>query len=474
MTTTNLNERLASLESLSQMPPGEIAWLAANGTVQTYEAGQTLVRDQDPIDHLNILLSGHIVISFDPGGGARPMAEWRGGEITGLLPFSRMKGSPGRVVSERRTELLQIHRNLFPELIRECPVLTEILVHTMIDRARMFRATELLDEKMVSLGRLAAGLAHELNNPASAVDRTAKSLAGCIVDFDKAARALGSANLAPEQLAAIDRLKNREDLVPPRGRFSSIEVIEREDALSAWMEGHGIESVNLDALAETCIDPAVLDDLTKTLQGDALRTALRYLAALFRARRLAEEIETAASRIHSLVVAVKGFTYMDQATALQPVDIGRGIADTLTVLRSKARQKSVNLNLEVTPELPQIQGYGGELNQVWANLLENAIDAVAPGGHVSVTASHDADFITVRVLDDGPGIPPAIIDRIFEPFFTTKPIGEGTGIGLDTARRIASRHHGGITVQSVPGRTEFTVTLPRSKTSGDAAERSEA
>ena len=456
----DLIDRLAAHRTMDGLPRAELAWLASKGAVRAFEAGETLAREHEPIDHLNIVLTGHMSIRFNPGGGVRRIAEWRGGDVTGFLPFSRMKGSPGRVVAEEPIEVLQVHRDCFPEMIRERPELTERLVHIMLDRARMFRATELHDEKMRSLGRLAAGLAHELNNPASAVDRTAKSLAGCIADFDAAARALGAANLSAEQLAAIHRLHDAGDLASARHNFSSVEALQREDALADWMEDHGVVSVDLDSLVETYISPAALDELTQVLDAGVLATALRYLGSLSRAHRLAEQIETAASRIHSLVLAVKGFTYMDQSGSAQPVDIGRGLRDTITVLRAKARQKSVELRLDVAPGIPSIDGFGGELNQVWANLIENAIDAVAESGQVSVSATHDRDFITVRVLDDGPGIPSEIIDRIFDPFFTTKDVGEGTGLGLDIAQRLTARHDGSIKVESRPGHTEFIVTLP--------------
>jgi signal transduction histidine kinase len=177
-------------------------------------------------------------------------------------------------------------------------------------------------------------------------------------------------------------------------------------------------------------------------------------------RRLASEIETASTRIHALVAAVKGFTYMDQATAPKPVDIGQGLSDTLTVLQSKARRRSAGVALQVAPDLPRIQAFGGELNQVWLNLIDNALDAVPEGGHVDVTAEATTDAIVVRVIDNGGGIPENISARIFEPFFTTKTVGEGTGLGLDVARRLVSRHDGEIDVSSRPGRTEFRVTLP--------------
>jgi signal transduction histidine kinase len=187
---------------------------------------------------------------------------------------------------------------------------------------------------------------------------------------------------------------------------------------------------------------------------------LRYLAADHALRRLSSEIETAASRINTLVSAVKGFTYMDQAVVPKPVNIGQGLSDTLIVLRSKARAKSVELRLDLQPDLPQVQGFGGELNQVWANLIDNAIDAVARNGHVVVSAASHRQSVVVRVVDDGPGIPDQIRDRIFDPFFTTKGVGEGTGLGLEIARRLVQRHAGEVAVSSGPGGTEFRVTLP--------------
>src|SRR6185436_3201941 len=185
-------------------------------------------------------------------------------------------------------------------------------------------------------------------------------------------------------------------------------------------------------------------------------------------RRLAAEIHTAASRIHTLVAAVKGFTYVNQQATPQPVAIDRGLSDTVTVLRSKAKEQSVDVELQVAPNLPAVDGYGGELNQVWSNLIDNAIDAT-PGGHVHVKAEASNGRVVVRVIDDGPGIPPDIAKRIFDPFFTTKGVGKGTGIGLDIARRILARHQGILDVTSGSGSTEFRVTLPASKSTPDVS-----
>jgi signal transduction histidine kinase len=189
---------------------------------------------------------------------------------------------------------------------------------------------------------------------------------------------------------------------------------------------------------------------------------LAQLSASLSVRQLVTEIDTASSRIHTLVAAVKGFTYVNQQATLQPIAIGRGLADTITVLRSKARSQQVEIDLRVPDDLPPVEGYGGELNQVWANLVDNAIDAT-PGGHVRLEASAADGRVMVKVIDDGKGIPPEVLSRIFDPFFTTKEIGQGTGLGLDIARRIVHRHRGALDVHSGPGRTEFCVTLPISK-----------
>jgi signal transduction histidine kinase len=184
------------------------------------------------------------------------------------------------------------------------------------------------------------------------------------------------------------------------------------------------------------------------------------MAAASVVRGLARDIEQASSRVHELVSAVKGFTYMDHGSAPEAVNVQKGLTDTMAVLAAKARGKAVALQMDVTTDLPTVNAVGGELNQVWANLIDNAIDAVSEGGRVTVTASNNDESVFVRVIDDGPGIPPEIKSRIFDPFFTTKPIGTGTGLGLDIAQRLVVRHEGLIAVTSEPGKTEFCVTLP--------------
>jgi signal transduction histidine kinase len=206
----------------------------------------------------------------------------------------------------------------------------------------------------------------------------------------------------------------------------------------------------------------MLDELARSVQGQALYAALHWIAASCAMRRLTLEIQESASRICELVNAVKGFTEMDRAATPEPVDLGQGLANTLAVLGSKARSKSVGVCLNLEKNLPAVYGFGGELNQVWANLIDNALDAVDEGGQVEVAARRERDAVVVRVIDNGRGVPAEVRDRIFDPFFTTKPVGKGTGLGLDIVRRLVQRHNGQIELESVPGRTEFRVTLPSS------------
>ncbi len=459
MTTGDLIEQLAAHRTLAGAPREQLAWLAARGKIVRLNAGDVLTAKSGQVAGLYIVLSGHMSIHIDRGAGPHKVMEWNGGDVTGLLPYSRLVAPPGDVKAELPTEVLMIAREDIPALIRECYDLTLIFVHVMLDRARVFTTSDLHDEKMVSLGKLAAGLAHELNNPASAVARSAHGLAAQLPEVESISRALGAARLSEAQQAAVDAARD-DCLAAGAGAFgrSPVEQADREDAFDAWITRHSLDVNAAGALAESSITLEALDKLAAALDGDALRVTLDWLVAGCVTHQLATEIEAAASKIHNLVSAVKGFTYMDQASSPKPVDIGQGLADTLAVLNAKARGKSVRVNLTVDAELPRVPGMGGELNQVWANLIDNALDAAS--SHVGVSAKRRGESVIVEVVDDGAGLPAQIRDRIFDPFFTTKPVGQGTGLGLDIARRIVVKHHGEIEVESRPGLTRFSVTLP--------------
>ncbi|MEI9969088.1 MAG: ATP-binding protein [Terracidiphilus sp.] len=456
----DLIDRLAEHKTLGAAPREELAWLAAHGKLHHLEAGDVLSHKGQPVDGLHIVLTGHVSLSVDRGSGPQKMIEWRGGEVSGLLPYSRLQTPPGDAVAEESSEILSIPREELQALTRECFVVTDTLVHAMLDRARLFTSGDLQNEKMISLGKLSAGLAHELNNPAAAIERSAALLEDRLEEAETATRALGVARLSDAQLAAVDAIRAACLAKAAQGVRSPIQQADREEAIQDWLADHGLDTANAENLADTPVTFEALDGLAATVQGPTLDAVLRWAAAGCSVRNLAAEIQDAAMRVSGLVMAIKGFTHMDQAMVAEPVDLGPSLGNTVTVLKAKAGQKSTAVQIELEAGLPRVHGFAGELNQVWGNLIDNALDAVADGGRVEVEAKRDGERVIVSVIDNGPGIPAAIRESIFDPFFTTKPMGQGTGLGLDIVRRLV-RHNGGtIGVESRPGRTEFRVALP--------------
>ena len=460
MTTEEIVEILSNHRTIGKAPREELAWIAAHGSLRQYQPGVLLTTPAEPVDALYILLSGRMSHHVNRGVGRRKVMEWVGGDVTGVLPYSRMKGGPGDTIVDETVEAFRISREDLPALTRNCYEVTASLVHAMTDRARRFTSTDLRDEKLISLGKLASGLAHELNNPASAAMRNAKSLPGALSAAEEAARNLAAAGLTSGQLKELDEVRLLLLNSKPQPYISGLALADREEAVAEWLGDHDLESVPAEELARTPITIEVLDRLARTLQGESLGAALRWLAGGANARSLASDIDRAAGRIYALVASVKGFTHMDRAPVAEPVDLRGGLDDTVSMLDGKAGGKSVAITLNVAPDLPRIRGVGVEINQIWMNLIDNAIDAAPEHGHVEVAAAQAGTDVVVRVIDDGPGIPPDIMDSIFDPFFTTKPVGEGTGLGLDIVRRIVQWHSGEIEVDSRPGRTEFRVKLP--------------
>jgi signal transduction histidine kinase len=459
MSESELVDRLSAHRTIGCVPRDQLEWLAAHGELRHLAPGEVLSPHSSSEKCLHVVLSGQLSISIDHGTGRRRAMEWRGGEVTGVLPYSRLTSPPGDVVADEPSDVLSVDRAHLRAMVGECHDLTEVLVHVMLDRARSFRSGELLDEKLLSLGRLAAGLAHELNNPASAAARSAAALAGQVEEVQAAGRALSRLRLSHEQDACLEQLR-RLVFAEAGTEPASLALADREEALADWLDAHELGELDPEPLARSRLSLADLERVATILDQDALATTLRAVAAEGMLRRLAAEVEVAASRIHALVAAVKGFTYMDQAPVRTPVDVSLGLANAVTVLAPKARAKSVDLRLDLEPHLPAVDGFGGQLNQVWANLIDNAVDAAAPGGHVVVGARRDEASLLVSVADDGPGIPPEVRDLVFDPFFTTKPMGQGMGMGLDVTRRVVRGHDGEIDLRTGTNGTEFRVRLP--------------
>jgi signal transduction histidine kinase len=460
LTHEEIINRLRNHRTIRHAPLHELEWLAAHGTPATYEKGSIVVHYQEPVENMIVMFSGKLSIFVTVGTSQLRVMEWGPGDVTGNLPYSRLTVSPGDTHVEETIEGLALHKSEFIALIQNCHEITSQLVHVMLDRARRFTSADLRNEKMLSLGKLAAGLAHELNNPASAAVRDAKALADALTSFEAAARELGSSALTATQQRELDELRNLCVADAKGSTLSGLALSDREEDISSWLARHAADVTIAADLARIGITDTTLHRLSGTLNPSTLGPALRWIAAGCSARQLSANIELAAGRIHSLVSAVKGFTHMDRSPDQGPVSIVGGVTDTIALLGGKAKKKSITVTFTSQPGLRSVYGLSAEINQIWMNLLDNAIDAAPENGHVSIKATHDDHTVSVSIVDDGPGVPEEHREHIFDPFYTTKTIGEGTGLGLDIVRRIVGWHNGEIELASKPGNTEFRVKLP--------------
>ncbi len=452
------NSELLSVPVFAGLPDDQITWFISQAIELHLQAGETYFREGDPADAMFVVLEGQLQVRGEIGGETVVLL-LKPGDVTGVLPFSRMKQFTvgARAVTEAR--VLRFPSSLFPDLVQRMPELTQRLVGLMSDRIRETTRREQQRDRLVSLGKLSAGLAHELNNPASAAKRAASQLRDVLKKIRDASHELGKRELTATQQSEIEKMEASfvsSDEVPPDPLAAS----DLEEQIDSLLRSHGQTDMWQMAadLAHKNVKPEALESLFATLDAGTARAALVRIAASVEVATLLNEIESGTSRISDLVRAIKEYTYMDQ-TPLQNVDVVKSLETTLTILNHKLKHGvAVKRDYQRIPLL--VNSFGSELNQVWTNLIDNAIDAMHGEGELRVRTYRVDDCVVVEIADNGPGIPPDVLPHIYEPFFTTKGVGEGTGLGLDTVQRIVKKHRGDIQVNSKPGDTRFQVWLP--------------
>ena len=460
--TPDLLSRLQAFELFHGINETALQWLINCSRYTYYEEGELMFHPGTPTDYMLVFVQGVCFLELEQNGELRPLGSWQAGDVHGVLPFSRMKEARAYARIVEPCYMLELHRNNFTEMVNQSFELTQALVGVMTNRVRDFTELRLQNDKLMSLGKLSAGLAHELNNPAAAMVRNADELHKRQHQTPERFKAIMTMQITPEQVDQVNEM-----LTQKMSNIAGIEIplMEREsrkDDICDWLTDH--EVADGESIADTLVDFGFevkgIEKMADIVAGKHLDSLLWWIEGALTLEKLVVEIQESAGRIATLIQAIKSYSHMDRGSAMIPTDIHEGMKSTLIMLKHKLKQKDIRLQKNWDQSVPKILANPGELNQVWTNIIDNAIDAMHQKGTLKITTQADNRFVRVDITDSGDGISEENLGKLFDPFFTTKSIGQGTGMGLDIVKKIMDHHKGDVQVESKPGETTFTICLP--------------
>lgn len=455
---------LKTFDALADVPDDQLQWLIDNSLCRMFADGEILSEPGNPIPGTYYVISGKMRLYLPIGGVKREIGDFKPGDISGAMPYSRAKISTGYGITIGETQLMIFPREKMTEMIKTQFELTQALVHVMTNRVRTFTALQQQNEKMLALGKLSAGLTHELNNPASAIVRDSESLLKHLQLEPQTFKSVIAIRMEPEHVDTVTKKLFRVIEEKREVNLTLRQRTDKEEELTDLFDEMEIE--NSDEIAENFVEFGFetedIELFRKYIPEQFFSPVFNWINTLLVTERMVQDIGESARRIAALVTSVKTYTHMDQGQEKQYADIRIGIKNTLQMLIYKIKKGNITMLKEFDETLPPVKAQIGELNQVWTNLIDNALDAMEPNrkGTLTIKTERDKEFVKVTIADDGPGIPEEIQSRIFDPFFTTKEMGKGTGLGLEVVQRIVNQHNGTIKVNSEPGRTAFVVCFP--------------
>ncbi|CAN5460575.1 ATP-binding protein [soil metagenome] len=466
MPTINI-EDLKKVQALNDLPDEHLQWILDRSEYHEYEDGDLVAKFGDPAEVMWFSLEGKVSFYMNVNGRQVYFFTFENNTVTGgvggLMPYSRMKTYPGYSYANGHVKMLRLNKKHFLELEHLNPDFIQRLIGYMTERAKAFATTQLQHEKVNALGNLAAGIAHELNNPAAAINSISSELSKRLSSNYELTERLLQSGVNQKQIHNIREIVHQKEAeASKKVKRSMLQRMEIEDEITDWLDDNGITGKReaAETFAELGFSTDELENIANAVGKDAFSSVIHWLENLLSSKKIIKDLDEASCRISNLVGAIKSHVHMDRTNDLQLTNIHTNIENTLTLLGHKLREKNIAVKKLFAENIPEIPVYIGELNQVWTNIIDNAIFALEKNGELIIETNFDKKDVRVSIIDNGTGIPKDVIARIFDPFFTTKKVGEGTGIGLDIVNRIIKHHNGEIKANSIPGRTEFAICLP--------------